>query len=994
MQPFLSQVAQIYTEREGSNMIDYCFVFPNKRSGMFFSKYLTELNDTVTFQPAITTISDLVLDFSEGVEASRLEQLFILYTLYLRIIKCHDWGDSIVEFDRFQYWGDVILSDFSDVDRYMADPGQLFRNIKDLKEISSNFLTEEQIDVIKEYWEDGGSITAIEDFWNHTPSSSDDEDSDNSVSSGFIKLWRVLQELYTEFRGRLREMGLTYSGMAYRDAANNLRNLESSDLPYARYIFIGFNLLSTSEIKIFERLQQLGCADFYWDYASPTFSDKSHRGTRFLRKYAARFQSLYQLPEPIVSDYPATSIIGIPSNIGQVKKAGEIVKELYDRQLIESEEQALKTAIVLPDEELFIPLMHSLPEEVDNVNITMGYPLRHTPVAALISNIVSMQMRARSLHGSIHFYFEDVLSVLSHPLIRSIATDDALAIVDDINRNRRYNLSADSLVKSYHSLSPLFAPVRNSTDSAEVFSYTLGLLGWLHSLMRERGHNTVEIGFVTRYIEAVETLQDLSTRYDVTMKDTTFFNLMEKLVGSETISFVGEPLKGVQVMGVLETRALDFDNLIILSMNERVFPKKHYSKTFIPNALRHGYGMSTMDYQESIYSYYFYRLITRAKNLYLIYDMRSGGMKGGEMSRYLYQLLHLFPNDRLTESQLSYNMRSIEPRIVEAPKTPDVMEILNRYRDRRYKDERSFSPTSIDHYIQCPLQFYLAYIKGYHIDDDLKMYMDEGTYGTIIHEIAQNVYADIRSAHGNEAKTRVTSADLDRFIENEHILQRLVTRSINKNYVKETRIDQPLVGENKIIGIMMMTFIKRLIIHDKQFAPFYFIDAEKKFDVFLNVTDDISINIKGSIDRIDEIDIECQERPSTIRLIDYKTGSDNPAISSWEQILETGNTRHEKSILQLLLYCNAYACDPPFPLNGSYLMPVVYKLRDIGSGSNKCGPITIEKRPVLDYTDFNSDFIEKLGERLKELFDPSIPFKATPDKSACRYCKFTQICAR
>lgn len=990
MQPFLSQIAQIYTQHEGENMIDYCFVFPNKRSGLFFSKYLTEFNDAVALQPAITTISDFVLDFSDGVEASRLEQLFILYTLYLKIIRHRDLDNEIVEFDRFQYWGDVILGDFNDVDRYMADPSQLFKNIKDLKEISSSFLTEEQIEVIKEYWEESGSISAIEEFWSHTPSS----DENDRVSTGFVKLWEVLYELYTEFRKHLRKMGLTYSGMAYRDAATQLRELERADLPYSRYIFIGFNLLSTSEIKIFERLQRLGCADFYWDYASPTFTDKSHRGTRFLQKYISRFKSLYDLPQPKVDQYPVTSIIGVPSNIGQVKKAGQIIKDLYNRRLIATEEQALKTAVVLPDEELFIPLLHSIPHEIDNVNITMGYPLRHTPVAALISNIVSMQMRARKLHGSIHFYFEDIFSVLSHPLIRNIAPDESLAIIDDINRNRRYNISSTSLIESYPTLRHLFYAVKDAKSAAEVSDYSLRLLRWLREEMGNRAYNNVETGFVSRYIEAVETIKELSGRYKVAMNDTTFFNLMEKLVGPESISFIGEPLKGMQVMGMLETRALDFDNLIILSMNERIFPKKHYAKTFIPNTLRRGYGMSTMDYQESIYSYYFYRLITRAKNLYLIYDTRSGALKGGEMSRYLYQLIHLFPHDRLTDTQLSYKMKSIEPRIVEAPKTPEVMEILNRYRDKRYNDERAFSPTSIDHYIQCPLQFYLAYIKGYYIEDDLKIYMDEGTYGTIIHEVAQNIYADIKSRHKDEGKTRVTASDLNRYIDEEHILQQFVTRSINKNYVKDQNLDQPLIGENKIIGIMMVTFIKRLIIHDKQFTPFYFIGAEKRFEVSLDITDDISINIKGSIDRIDEVDIDNPDRPSTIRLIDYKTGSDNPSISSWEQIFDTGNSRHEKSVLQLMLYCNAYSKSPSLPIGNSPLMPVVYKLRDIGKGDKKSGPITICKDNVDDYRDFNDEFIERLGDRLKELFDPSIPFKATPDKNACRYCKFTQICAR
>lgn len=366
------------------------------------------------------------------------------------------------------------------------------------------------------------------------------------------------------------------------------------------------------------------------------------------------------------------------------------------------------------------------------------------------------------------------------------------------------------------------------------------------------------------------------------------------------------------------------------------------------------------------------------------------------MSRYLYQLMHLFRHDNMRQHLLSYEMKSAEPRVVEAVKTPEIMDILNRYRDPRFIEEKYFSPTSIDHYIQCPLQFYLAYIKQYNIDDELKIYMDEGTYGSIIHEVAQKIYENIRTeknGDGSTDKVTVTAADLDRFIDAEHLLQQMITRSINHNYAKENNLDTPLVGENKIIGIMMMTFIKRLISHDKKFTPFNFIAAEKRFTASLPVSDSLTINIKGSIDRIDEINIDNDGSPVT-RLIDYKTGADKTVISKWEQIFDTGNTGHQKSVLQLMLYANAYQADPDIPDDNNPIMPVVYRLKDIGRGDKVCGPVTIAKRSVDDYRDFNDEFLEGLAKRMEELFDPSVPFKATPDKNACRYCKFTQICAR
>lgn len=977
-------------------MLDYCFVFPNKRSGMFFSKYLTECLGTrdvnVAIQPAITTISDLVLELTDGVEASRMEQLFILFNLYKDVFRKRHGENDAISFDKFQYWGDVILNDFNDVDRYMVDAKQLFVNIDRLKEISSDFLTEEQLAVIKEYWDETGDRESIERFWNHTRPA-DGRDSEDIVASEFIKLWQVLNELYEAFGNELEKLGLTYSGKAYRKAAEALKSAEADDLIYRRYVFIGFNVLSVSEIKIFERLQLLGCADFYWDYASPTFSDRGHRATRFLRKNRERFKAIYDLPEPGIDKYPHTEIAGVPSNVGQVKLAGKIIDDLKNSGQLDTEEQALKTAIVLPDEELFIPLIHSIPPGVKNVNITMGYPLRHTPVAALISNIVSMQMRSRKLHNQICFYYEDLFAVLSHPLARGIAPDDALAIINDINQNRRYNIAASYLLEHYPAYATLFTPVRDDQNANEVTGYTTALLETLKQQLEREENNAVQIGFVARYIEAVQTLGDLSNRYNVTMNDSTFFHLIERLVGSESVSFIGEPLKGLQIMGVLETRTLDFDNVIMLSMNERVFPRKHYSKTFIPNALRHGYGMSTIDFQESIYSYYFYRLITRAKNVHLIYDTRSGGLRGGEMSRYLYQLLYLYPHDKLSQHQYSYELKSVEPRVVEAAKTQEVMAVLNRYRSDS-PDKKYFSPTSIDHYIQCPLQFYLTYVKGYNIADDLKMYMDEGTYGTIIHEVAENIYNKIRTDKngiGSKDKVEVTKGDLESIAKEESLLDRFIVESINRNYTKNEDLSEPLTGENKIIGLMMKRFVKRLIEHDMNETPFYFVGAEQKFEVSLKLKTDLAVNLKGSIDRIDESN-------DTIRLIDYKTGSDDPMISKWEQVFETGNANHQKSVLQLMLYANAYRAvkedQEGESLGERSVMPIVYRLKDIGRGGKQCGPMVIAKEKVLDYMDFNDEFIDGLTTKLEELFNPEIPFKATPDKNACRYCKFTQICAR
>ena len=395
MESFLSKVAEVYIQHESKNLVDYCFVFPNKRSGAFFRKYLSEALKRPILLPEIITISDIISEFSVGIEASRYEQLFILYNVYKSI------SDEVVEFDRFQFWGDMILNDFNDVDRYLVDPKQLFINVQRLKEINSNYLTEEQIKIINKYWGENRSFDSIEKFWKHL-----DNEEDNGVPRDrFLKLWEILYDIYLKFNDELTKRGLTYSGRSYKDASDRIAKCSATDLTYNRYIFVGFNVLSSSEIKIFERLQEIECADFYWDYNSLVCNCEYNKATRFLRKYVKSFPYNYNIDNEFIETLPQISIIGVPSNIGQVKETGRLLSELSANKTIPDIENALNTAIILPDENLFIPLIHSLPDKFKSVNITMGYPMRFTPVSALMKAIVSMQLRLRKLKGESVFYY-------------------------------------------------------------------------------------------------------------------------------------------------------------------------------------------------------------------------------------------------------------------------------------------------------------------------------------------------------------------------------------------------------------------------------------------------------------------------------------------------------------------------------------------------------------------------------------------------------------
>lgn len=976
MVPFLHQVAKVYVDNEAQNLANYTFVFPNKRSGVFFSNYITQIVDETIILPKIATISDFISELSTGIEASRMELMFILYDEYKKIILERTSNDSqIVEFDKFQFWAEMILNDFNDVDKYLVDAKQLFQNVKRLKEISSNFLTEEQIKVINQYWGESRLPDSITTFWKHINHQGNEE----QLTNQFIRLWEILYDLYIAYNTRLNKIGLSYSGMSYREVAETIKFQEEGILSSERYIFVGFNVLSTSEIKIFKKLKSLDKADFYWDYNSPAFNYKDNRATRFVGKYIEIFKSRYNLGEDKIDEFPEINIIGVPSNIGQVKETSAILSQIKNNGGIINE----NTAIILPDEGLFIPLLHSLPKEVKDVNITMGYPMRHTSVASLMNLIVSMQLRARVVHEKMQFYYEDILNVLSHPLIRKVSTKECREIVKYINENRVFNLTSEYLCTNYSIFSKIFVAVKDLKNSEEVVGYIRNLLLWIQSNISVK-NKLVDNYFIDKYIDALNTFEYLSQKYNISMSESTVFHWVERIIGAESVNFEGMPLKGLQVMGVLETRALDFENLIILSMNERVFPRKHYAKTFIPNSLRRGYGMSTISFQESMYAYYFYRMISRTKNVYMMYDARTGGLRSGEMSRYLHQLKFLYQRDKIKFSVVNYDVLAPEKDIVAVKKTPEIMAKLNIYKDS--ESNRYLSASALNKYISCPLSFYLYYIEGMQQEDEILEYMDEGTYGTIMHEIAEKFYTNLR---GEADEVLITSEILEVQKKRQGEIMQQITRSINNHYNKLGEDnDTPLHGDSEVLGKIMLHFTLLMFENEKQFTDFYFVDAEKKQFGQWKINDKHTINFKQIIDRIDKVKIG---NDLLLRFVDYKTGSDKVDLDALTSLFDGDKKNRRKAIFQLFVYCLYYAYSTGY--HGD-IQPYIYSYRTINT--EHLPPITIgtlrDKKVLTGYLEYKDEFYTLFEQLIDEIFDENIPFIPAQNDEACKYCKFAGFC--
>lgn len=984
MIPFLKQVAQAYFENERDEMIDYCFVFPNKRSGVFFHHFLTEAADGERFIfPEIVTIGEMTAGFSSLVEAPRLDQLFILYNEYRKL------SSDISDFDQFLFWGDMLLSDFNDVDRYLVDPHLLFVNLKRFREVSANYLTDEQMEIINRYWGEQYTHQSPDKFWNHLH-----HEQSTELEGKFLKLWEVLDPLFENFKKKLLDTSMATAGMLTRNAVDYLRHASTDTLPYRRYIFVGFNVLTLSEIKIFERLQARGCADFYWDMAAPTFKAEGNRASLFMKRNVECFPSRYDIASihPIPDNqFPHIHITGVPSAVGQAKAAGKQLEEWVNDGVIDSPDNAINTAVVLPDEALFIPMIHAVPPELTALNVTMGYPMKNTSFASYISALVSMQLRSRLSKDTWHFFHDNVKTVVTHPFTQSLNRDECNTILHTITDKRLYMVPSHLFNELAPSLAFMFAPITDANGIEEVYSYFTTLIDRLIEMSSEREGMRVEGFFLHAYRNALEELKDACDRWGIVMRDSTFIELLQRTIASVSINFTGEPLKGLQVMGVLETRVLDFDNLIMLSMNERIFPRKHYTRSFIPDSLRRSYGMATTDFQESIYAYYFYRLISRANNVRLYYDARTVGSKNSEMSRYISQLLYLFPECKITHDIATFPMPSFEDECIEIRKTPEIMEKLKEF---TRENGRTLSASSIKEYIKCPLSFYLNKICNLQQEDEMTEYMDSGTYGTILHAVAEEIYMELRGSHD---EVKITSEILDSIISNPVKIDRLITKHINKEYNKLPEGDlTPLVGESKVLGQVMRHFMLVMFREEKKIAPFDFIDGEQKLVGRLRISDDISINFQQYIDRIDRVYPDGKygsPGSGLLRIVDYKTGSDKDNFTSFDQLFDHETSDHRSAIFQLMFYCNAYSQHKSFE---GPIQPILYLFKTMATQGIK--PITFGSRSgkteITDYRSINDEFMENFRNLMTELFDPEIPFRQSPDEDACKYCNFKMICRR
>ena len=950
MNYFLEETARHLLSKYPDNLHELCLVFPNRRSGRFFQRYLAGLIKKPVWSPTILTIADLMEELS-GLQKS--DQLSLVFDLH-QVFQQQKPGETEETFDQFFHWGEMLLRDFDDIDKYLADPRDVFRNLAQLKSIDEHFsyLSEEQLAAIRQFWE------------------SLDFQSPSGQQQDFISIWEILYNVYLYFNQRLDEKEAAYEGKIYRTVVDRLK---AGQLPlqYPRYIFVGFNALTPAEKALFRDLTAEDRADFYWDYDQ--YYLEGHEAGRFLRSNLAAFPSPDMGIDRDFSKPKNIRFINTAYDIAQAKILPRLLDDLSSGQ----DGNPDRTAIVLADEQLLLPVLNSLPEDLPSVNVTMGYPVNATPAFSFLLSLIQLQKNAREKQA-MQFYYKDVLAILNHQYMGVLRDERIEELSRHIHKHNKIYLAPEEL-REHDMLKDIFTVPDNY---ASLSDYLLKNYETFYRLMKEKSQEQedsllMELESIYHVYLSVKRLKEIFSSQQVEVKTETYLRILERVIMNQSIPFRGEPLSGLQVMGILETRALDFENLIILSMNEGVFPTAESAPSFIPFNLRKGFGLPTHEQNDAIYAYYFYRLIQRAGNVTLVYNSSTDGLKTGEMSRFMHQLKYEGGHP-ISEETVVSDLDIPVSRDITVTKSQDVMELLERWNGLN-GGKKKLSPSALNTYLRCPLQFYFKYVAGLEEPEEVTEDVDMPLFGTLLHHAMERMYEPYL-----ESGQQITAEELRKLEKNDELIRRYIQDAFRKEYFSDVDSKQSLdlSGKNLLIEDIIHQYIRQLLRTESKFAPFTPLSLEQAYKTSVRFEvngGEKEVTFRGKIDRVDE-------HNGFIRILDYKTGQSKGGIKDIPSLF-TRDGNH--AALQALLYARMYDQDNP---DGRQLVPGLYFLRDIYRNDFDYRLI-MNKAPV-SYHQVAGQLEEHLKELLQQLFDSTVPFEQTEDWNTCRFCPYNNICRR
>lgn len=957
METFLKQVAHdLYNKTEG-NFTKVAIVFPNKRASLFFNEYLAQESDRPIWSPTYVSISEL---FRQSSDLSIADPIKLVCDLYKVFQKATGSKETL---DDFYFWGEMLIADFDDADKNMADTHALFSNLKDLNELMDNydFLEEGQKEALSQFFHNF-SINQV-----------------TELKQRFISMWNVLGDIYTEYKALLESQSIAYEGMLYRQV---IEQLDVEALPYNKYIFVGFNVLNKVEHTLFKKLNEAGKAMFYWDYDTFYLNKTPHEAGEFIRRNLRDFPS--ELPASFFDNLnqpKEVTFIESPTENGQVRYLPQWIRENLTSQEKE-------TAVVLCNEALLQPVLHALPDNVKHINITMGFPLSQTPAYSFVNALMELHTSGYNPNNG-RYLFAEVISVLKHPYTRQLSPE-AEKLEQTLTRdNRFYPLPSE--LKQDNVLELLFTPRRNNLDLCSMLSEALKEVAVIYQ-QQAASHSDA---FDQLYRESLFKTYTLVNRFhtlieskELNVQAGTFQRLLTRVMSSSSIPFHGEPAIGMQVMGVLETRNLDFRHLIMLSVNEGQLPKAGGDSSFIPYNLRKAFGMTTIDHKIAVYAYYFYRLMQRAEKVTLVYNTATDGINRGELSRFMLQFLIEWGYPVLRKQlEAAQSPQSSAPIIIE--KTPDVMEQMKSVFDIRNNPKALISPSALNCYLDCPLKFYYKYVALLSAPDEVTADIDSAKFGSIFHYAAEHIYKDL-TAHGK----LISRENLETLLKDEVRLQTYVDNGFKELFFNLPQNEQPEYNGIQLINsAVIVKYIQQLLRNDLRYAPFTFVGSEQR--IFENIeictsTGDIQSRIGGIIDRIDS-------KGESLRIVDYKTGGDADTPAN-VQSLFIPDKKRSNYVFQTFLYASI-VCKKLREKNDSRLVaPALLYIHR--AASEKYSPVIQmgeprkPKEPVDNFAQYEGDFRENLKTLLEDIFNPDISFTQTEIEDKCAYCDFRALCKK
>lgn len=957
METFLKQVAHdLYNKTEG-NFTKVAIVFPNKRASLFFNEYLAQESDRPIWSPTYVSISEL---FRQSSDLSIADPIKLVCDLYKVFQKATGSKETL---DDFYFWGEMLIADFDDADKNMADTHALFSNLKDLNELMDNydFLEEGQKEALSQFFHNF-SINQV-----------------TELKQRFISMWNVLGDIYAEYKALLESQSIAYEGMLYRQV---IEQLDVEALPYNKYIFVGFNVLNKVEHTLFKKLNEAGKAMFYWDYDTFYLNKTPHEAGEFIRRNLRDFPS--ELPASFFDNLnqpKEVTFIESPTENGQVRYLPQWIRENLTSQEKE-------TAVVLCNEALLQPVLHALPDNVKHINITMGFPLSQTPAYSFVNALMELHTSGYNPNNG-RYLFAEVISVLKHPYTRQLSPE-AEKLEQTLTRdNRFYPLPSE--LKQDNVLELLFTPRRNNLDLCSMLSEALKEVAVIYQ-QQAASHSDA---FDQLYRESLFKTYTLVNRFhtlieskELNVQAGTFQRLLTRVMSSSSIPFHGEPAIGMQVMGVLETRNLDFRHLIMLSVNEGQLPKAGGDSSFIPYNLRKAFGMTTIDHKIAVYAYYFYRLMQRTEKVTLVYNTATDGINRGELSRFMLQFLIEWGYPVLRKQlEAAQSPQDSTPIIIE--KTPDVMERMKSVFDIRNNPKALISPSALNCYLDCPLKFYYKYVALLSAPDEVTADIDSAKFGSIFHYAAEHIYKDL-TAHGK----LISRENLETLLKDEVRLQTYVDNGFKELFFNLPPNEQPEYNGIQLINsAVIVKYIQQLLRNDLRYAPFTFIGSEQR--IFENIeictsTGDIQSRIGGIIDRIDS-------KGESLRIVDYKTGGDADTPAN-VQSLFIPDKKRSNYVFQTFLYASI-VCKKLREKNDSRLVaPALLYIHRAASENYspviQMGEPRKPKEPVDNFAQYEGDFRENLKTLLEDIFNPDISFTQTEIEDKCAYCDFKALCKK